>query len=384
MKKSKLIMNSLLLCCLIFTGGSWIVSAKASTPAVQQELKELIEQRQTAVNESNEELFVNTLDLKNVRFAKEQKNWFNDAIQSIDKGSYHLSIEKWGRSQKGAQEIFLKQMYSMKGKIHSLSYLERFVWTQAGWKDSDTPFITMKGDHLVIKYTAVDLEPLAKEALNSVEKGISFFNKRYGWQPNTMLEVKLYDNPEQFRQSIKLSLPQWAVGWNEYGESIKFIGSKKWDKTIFASGLLHETTHQMLGDMTNDNASYWMQEGLATYYEQYFYPHLRLFPDQSDKPTWTISEMSKINLEGLSDKKAYQYYEQANSIVAFIISKYGEQKINLIMNSLNKQPYLEGTTSEKLKTSNLRTEQAVSNALNISFVQFAQEWYNHRIKNDND
>ena len=68
--------------------------------------------------------------------------------------------------------------------------------------------------------------------------------------------MKLYHEPELFRQMVKPSLPEWAAGWNEAGQSIKFVGALRMDdwEGSFASGLVHEVTHKMVSERTGDNA----------------------------------------------------------------------------------------------------------------------------------
>ena len=80
---------------------------------------------------------------------------------------------------------------------------------------------------------------------------------------NDPVSIKIYGDKDTFLYSVKLSMPDWAGGWYERGESIKTYLYES-TKERYEYLVRHEATHMMLTAATNDNASYWMQEGFAT------------------------------------------------------------------------------------------------------------------------
>jgi hypothetical protein len=347
----------------------------------------MFQMQKDAVNKRDEQIFVSTLHLENSRYIKEAKNWFRDAIQFIDPGSYELRVVKVRALSLGKFKVTLKQSYKKKGKRFHLTFTNLVIRDQGKWLDSDIFFYEINRDNVLVKFNDPSLEKMANDGAAMLNRSVLSFRNKLGWTPHYKLELKLYKDLELFRQSVKLSLPEWAVGWNEYGESIKFIGDTSYDKNLFSAGLQHEATHQMLGEMTNDNAAYWMHEGLATYYEMEFFKkdarNKEMPKDkvkqkgtayESPQIRWTLEEMMKVNLEELNSKEAKDYYYEAYLVIKYFINHYGEDVLINWMAELRKFPYVSVTTAEKLDSSNKRTLKAFEKATGESFRSFADAW----------
>jgi hypothetical protein len=350
-------------------------------------IDQMFQMKEDAVNKRNEEQFLSLLHNKNSKYMKEAKNWYRDAIKYADSGSYQLRIIKVRPLDKGICRVTLKQSYRKNGKSFHLVFDTLVIRDKQNWLDSDVFFHEINQNNVIVKFSDPGLETMAQGGAIILNKFVANFNEKFGWTPHQKLELKLYNKSELFRQSVKLSLPEWAVGWNEYGESIKFVGDDGYDKKLFFSGLKHEVTHQMLGEMTNDNAAYWMHEGLATYYEVQFIKNETGKKEvrqeevihkeeklELPRPRWTIQEMMKVNLEELDTEEAKDYYYQAYLIMNYFIKNYGEDVLKNWMTELNKFPYVAVTTSEKLAGSNARTVQAFEKATGVSFHYFADLW----------
>lgn len=347
-----------------------------------QQIQQSIKLKEQAVRTKDEELFISLIDPQNKKYLKEATNWFRDAIIYLDPNSYHLSIIKVIPLDRSRFKVTLSQNYNKNGKSYEHIYDTLLFKGEEGTLDGDVFFNQIKKNHIAVKFDHLSLQSMAQDGAGVLVQAVDYFKDKFKWEPQTEMELKLYSNPELFRQSVKLSLPTWVGGWNEYGESIKWVGKTEYDSLTFHSGLVHEVTHQMLGEMTNDNAAYWMHEGLATYHEmEWIKRELGQKVTLEPRPVlWTAQEMMNIRLEELDRDDAEVYYYQAYLMVRLLTEHYGEQAILKWMLELKKNTYIEGTTLEKLHLSNERTIKAFEISTGDLFNAFADEWNERYLK----
>ena len=188
---------------------------------------------------------------------REQKRWFEDAVRYIDPGSFRMEVESVSPNAPFGCAHGSSRVIARTEGTHSVTYPSALRRRMQGWKDSDLAFEHMASGDVVVYYTDPRLKRQATIALDIVRRAVDGFHEKYSWVPAEAVEVKLYHEPELFRQMVKPSLPEWAAGWNEAGQSIKFVGALRMDdwEGSFASGLVHEVTHKMVSERTGDNAA---------------------------------------------------------------------------------------------------------------------------------
>jgi hypothetical protein len=224
--------------------------------------------------------------------------------------------------------------------------------TKQGWKDADSLAFARKKGFITIKYSDPDLLNQADRALTILSHVSEVMADKFLWQPRN-LEVKLYADPEVFRQSVKLSLPTWAGGWNEAKQSIKLLVGKS-DTASLTHGLAHEYTHQLVSDMTNDNAAYWLQEGAAMFYEALLSKE-QPFIDKDFHP-YTINQLEQLNLEQLPDEEASRYYLSCFMRFKELIQQNGERQLGKALLKLRQYPYRDEDSAVKQQETNKRTK----------------------------
>jgi len=230
-------------------------------PDVCRAVTQLMKQKEKAVNSRKLDLYLQTLDSNKAFYKQEQKRWFQDAVQVIEPDSFHLKVLSVMPDQKKTVRAVIEQTYSAKGQQVSVKVPLRLRHTPKGWKDTDLAFEQLGDKTITVYYTEPSLKMNAQIAYHTLKKAALKLQKRLDWRPQK-IEVKLYHDPKWFRQSVKPSLPKWAGGWHEANQSIKFIASRM-DPDQLASGMIHELAHQVVSDLTNDNAAYWLQEGCS-------------------------------------------------------------------------------------------------------------------------
>ena len=270
-------------------------SAPLSLERDRRSIQSVISQKEVAVNQHNKSRFLSFLHPQNNMYIQEQKRWFDDAVRYMDTDSFHIELIRMKKEGKDTIKAWVSQRYTRGNRVFQVRIPLVFRKTRSGWKDADIAFYKYKKGIFTVCYTDEVIRKQAKIALHSAQEAVTGFKKRYHWSPSRV-EIKLYHQPEVFRQSVKPSLPMWAGGWHESRQAIKFIGGIIEDSAL-SQGIVHELTHQMVSELTNDNAAYWLQEGMAMYYERHLLGRTPQTP-HSDK-LLSISQLEGINLEKL-------------------------------------------------------------------------------------
>lgn len=346
-----------LLLIMVWPGAAGNLAALPNPVPEEKEMKAMLEQKEQALREKKWLDYRETLDLRNEFYLHEQKRWFQDAVRTMEPGSFQLSVKRIKKLDHQTAIAQIQQQYRMGKRLISFGYPLLLKKTKLGWKDADLAFLVRKKKGITVYYTHPSLQKQAEVALRTLEKAYAQLHKRWGWTTNKV-EVKLYDRSDLFRQFVKPSLPTWAGGWHEANQSIKFIGG--WgEERLFAAGLVHELTHQMVSELSNDNAAYWLQEGAAMYYEMHLLPRLLVqHPLDQLKRRMTLAELEQAELEKLSSEEAAQYY--LNTYLAFksLVERRGEGPLRIWLTELSKYPYIDVDSSEKMEEINQRTREA--------------------------
>lgn len=347
--------------------------AFGDTNQATQAITALLAERQAAVHNRDRSAFMATVDPQNATFLVEQRHWFDDAAQTVD--SYTLTLKHLGFTAKGEALARLAESFQLKdGSLRNLEFTEVYRLRPEGWRDSDYAFTELHKDHVVVLHW--DLPGPAEQALQTEADNLNWLERTFQWQPTSDIIIKLYPDRPAFLYSIKPSLPGWVAGWTESGESIKYwVGA---GSAPAADALLHESTHHMLSELSNDNAAYWLQEGLATWVTATHAgtagPGSSLLGPDRRLP-WTLPELEAVNLEQLDQRQASDYYAEAYLAVKYMLATYGIDKFKAVTAELAKHPANPVTASEKLAESGALTRDAISKALGIPYEQFARDWY---------
>lgn len=371
---------------LITTILSWQPQAYSHTynlKQAKQEMNKVIIQREEAVNRKNWEQFKRTLIPNDTLYQQEQKRWFADAITYIDPQSFTLKIDKVIAKNKDTVLVWLEQKFRKNKKQYVVRYPLLFRHVKEGWRDQDFPFNRLQKDKIKVLYTDPLLEEKAHVALDMMKRTSYVMQQRYHWKPKH-LTLKLYHQPDWFQQSVKLSLPAWAGGWNEANQSIKLISGMQTIRS-FSSGIVHEMVHQLISDQSHDNAAYWLQEGAAMYYEEKLLPGLHEdIPEQKSFRPFTLAQLEKKDLEQLNAHDAQRYYLSCYHFFDFLYETYGERKIQQVLHFLQRFPQIDADSSDKIPELNRRTQLSLRHVLGKTVQIFDREWIRYQIKEKNE
>jgi hypothetical protein len=364
MKMKKQWLHFLALAIVIWIGFVFPLSAwgEDRNPEVKQ-VADVIKRKERAVNQNRIGAFLALLNPELDTYVHEQKRWFQDAVQYIDPGSFRLHVLSLEKESGNAYRATVSQSYKKDGRLFQVKYPLLIKKTERGWVDSDLPFHVMAHGPIVVRYSHPALKEQAHIALDVLKRALYVLKRRMEWSPEKV-EVKLYHDAEMFRQSVKPSLPAWAGGWHEANQAIKFIGGIS-NHRSFASGMVHELTHQMVSEQSGDNAAYWLQEGAAMYYEAHLLPGLHEgHPMTADDGRWmSIAELEKTSLEKLPDREALRYYLSCYHQFRRLVEGHGEGAWRRVLRELRKNPYLDVDSNQKMDTANRLTREALRRAV---------------------
>ncbi|MGG4166472.1 hypothetical protein ABEW00_03195 [Rossellomorea vietnamensis] len=241
------------------------------------------------------------------------------------------------------------------------------------WKINDFPFKVIQSDVCSLYYLDGN-EDLAQIAFEYTQKITSYLEEIFNWKP-TGVNLKFYTTLEQ----LSFTIPWFATyGWHEQRESIKialpyYVKNK--EHSLF-SMLLHEISHKMLSDLSNDNASLYLQEGLAILLEKGHYIkegkiyfseeslyvfHLEVLDNIKVNLNISLDELNKLTY---NDGEMLYFY--GFLLAYYLFKEWGFKIFSSIGNNLSKKNYINARAHTKNVELNKITSVALKQLLPIN------------------
>jgi tetratricopeptide (TPR) repeat protein len=176
----------------------------------------------------------------------------------------------------------------------------------------------------VISYDEGTRSALADAVLDAMESAYNRVGYDLSYYPTAHVPVILY-NKKDYR-SVTAG-PEWSGGL--YDGKVRLpIGGAKEITPVLRGVLSHEYTHVVVGELTKGNCPTWLNEGLAEVEGRKEFdpgiPELARAAKTGAFFSFTVMEKS---LSSLDTKSALLAYQQSYSIVSFMISAYGWDKV---------------------------------------------------------
>jgi len=340
-------------------------------------IRSLIDTKVQSVKTANVEELLSILDPADKELQTEQSNWLMD-IKTNTIEDYSLELINLQKVNEVEYNAKLRQRYKKNGKDYKLDFNNKYKLMGSKIYDAGNYFEVLTKHNITIKYTAAN-KKLAEDVIEDMNQLYDENIERWKMTPSRPMVIKMFDDIEELRQSIKFSMWQCA-GWYEYGESVKmFMTKSQSGKERIKQVVNHEMTHLFTVEKSAGNLAYWLSEGIASYYEV---PQNQRTPSQLVKGMninlHTVGELENIELEKLEDQQQISdYYNNAHLIAAFIMERYGEEKIIEVLNELGKLPSIKGTTSENDKHYREYLSLVLPRVLGLEdYKYFEEQWKN--------
>lgn len=319
-----------------------------------------------AIDNNDEEGFLEFQNSANSLFYKEQKRWMEEAIFKKQQGytfSANIGEVNLMSSDKGDMELIVNMKYQDKETQNKVIYL--IVKLNNKWVIDDVPFKTISEGNIAVLYVS-DIEEQALTVLTEASDIVHLYNNQFGWDPKD-ITIKLYDSREQ----ISATIP-WIglTGWNETGESLKLMIEPSTSSTYSTLSILaHELAHKMLSDFSNDNVSLYIQEGFATLLQHVVEKdaagklliNLNNLPYREQKllSNRDLVFLSIDDLNKLDYNNTFEIYGLGFLLTDYLIKTQGFDKFMTMVKELIDEPYIDSRSEHKLQILAERTTKAI-------------------------
>lgn len=356
-----------------------VSTAANSTPVIititseqSQALDNYITTREKAVNDKDEQSFLSLFNSSDEFYFNEQKSWFADCKKQNVK-NYNLIIASATKISQDSFSATLSETFTINNSKRTYTYNLVFQKFDDGYKEIgiDMELMQLDGYNIYYNKTAKDYADEIKTIYNTRTKTLY---KLFGYIPSFVGQVRIYDDMATMRGTIKPSTPNWVAGWNEYRQSIKIAvyenASFSTVKDYIDETILHEQTHALLSDLSNDNLNYFMQEGCAMLFSGQKYEltdnDIKTLKSLYNKKydMLNLSELEDTHLEDLESPNSNYYYIISKAYCYILYKDHGIDGLKSLLKELKTHEYIELTANDKLDNINDLTNEALKKELN--------------------
>ncbi len=352
-----------------------------SGAALEAEVRALLDAREQGVNQTDAKAYLGTVLPSDVVLLKEETNLIRAAATL---GIHDFSVEAADiRKTDSGCTARLTQEYTVGAVKHSCGYTASFLRREGSLYFAGPAFTVDENDRVAVYYLPARKD-LAQALLDAETDILTQMRTQLDFTPAGVISVKLFEDQAVFLQSVKLDLPEWVGGWHEYGESVKtFVGAYGTDVENYRGMLAHESTHRMVSELSNDNAAYWLQEGLAGVYQELLLnPDAEALTGEEAAQTFTpYVEHKIINLEKLDagdGDAVMRYYASSKAYAAFLLEQHGWEMVRQMLEYMQKFELIPVTAAEKMDDANARTGEAIASVYGFqdseAFQKAFDEW----------
>jgi ketosteroid isomerase-like protein len=241
------------------------IAAQTASGDDEEAITSLVAAMEGAVQRQDRDAYLSHVDLSDPVFAREQAYWVDDWKRIETRDGFGMSVSTIrveGDQATAALEIAWTQPDSTP---RSARFPARFVrGTDGAWRYAGEAWVTVETEHFRV-HAFPRMGQAAQKLATALPALYCHVTTGLDYQPSSMIEIKLYDTPDNMGATIALSLPP-IHGWNEPGQSLKMLARP--DAMPSPATLAHELTHFVMFDMagtTFGQYPWWLVEGVAQY-----------------------------------------------------------------------------------------------------------------------
>jgi hypothetical protein len=205
----------------------------------------------------------------------------------------------------------------------------------ATWLDNIHDWQTITGDNLRVHWYNKD-KAFAQTMLDAGVEGLRRNKEQAGLTTDTPVDLYVYPNYEDMKDAV-LYEPSWTGGMAFVEHNIFIMGISNSDSTWDQNTVIHELTHVLIGHFTFScigSVPTWLNEGLAMFSEGELDAQSQAQLDQAISGNALISVRSLNGGFSEMADKANLSYGQSQSIVKFLITTYGQEKMTQLLSAL--------------------------------------------------
>jgi hypothetical protein len=295
-----------------------------------------------SIEMKNYQRFLSFQNSNNKYFFTEQKRWFKEVGRKEAQGYIFVpNIDEVKIFSKNKGEmVFRLKIIRRSGREKNYKIVYKILKNMENkWQLDDYNFHTYEFKHGILLYSEGANPEIVKNSIMITPVIIDEYIEKFEWSP-TNLSIKIFSSLDE----ISASIPSFtAYGWSEKNESIKILvpAYEKNPKVALKNMLRHEISHNMISDLTNDNASLYLQEGIAVYLEK------NTEPNRLEEYINEVLKLEEFTLLSIKDMNSKSYkdgrviYHQGFLLTNFLIKMYGNQKFKELLNVLKSYQYID-------------------------------------------
>lgn len=256
---------SFLIACLFHLSP---VRAQEDSSEAWKQIDATLVRMSRAVQAADKGDFLSCLDLSNGFFYMEQAHWCDDltrrGIQAVRFQRTHKGDRIDGNTAHATIRIHYTSRTGAATDGATASWPALFVHRNQEWLYAGEDWKVLQGDGFVVRYLPGS-EAAALAARNGFPIARAHDNEGFGVNPGPQ-QIELFRDMEHLKATVYVNQPdEVLMGWNEPGESIKFMDIYAHDAAGWAAAFAHEYGHVCtweFGDKIKD-APWWVSEGVA-------------------------------------------------------------------------------------------------------------------------
>jgi hypothetical protein len=213
------------------------------------------------------------------------------------------------------------------GKVETAPVRIQFDDSRYSWQSLAEGMVTV--------YWYEGKQSFAQELMSAAQQALTRLSQDTGAQLKKPVRLYIYASTQDFQGALVFPRGwEGAVTYAEYGTMVFGISTSivNWGKRAIAHELSHLVTYQMTYNPYNDVPT-WLNEGLAMYTEGALEASYASYLKRAIAANSLISVRSLASPFSAISELATQSYAESFSIVEFLISQYGQDKMLTLLNT---------------------------------------------------
>ncbi|HYE61110.1 MAG TPA: hypothetical protein VD997_03870 [Phycisphaerales bacterium] len=296
-------------------------------------LNKLLERMTAAAQKADKEGFLACLDLSDPFFKQEQSAWCDDLVKNgvkdvrfSTKGGPTVTDDALtadlvinytsnvGAATKGTQASWPARFTKKNGKL---------LYAGEDWQE-------LKGDNFRVLYWKGD-EHAARLSLEAFPPAREHVNQGFNVNPGFQ-QIKLFTSMDHLKATVYLNQPDpILMGWNEPGESIKFMHNYARDVKGWTAAYGHEYGHVATWEYGPGmkHAPWWVSEGVAELAAEDLIPRKREALERQIRrmaANGTLVKWDEIaSYDNAAQPVKRMAYTQGHHMLGYISEKWGRE-----------------------------------------------------------
>ena len=217
------------------------------------------------------------------------------------------------------------------------------VRQQVHFDDNRYSWRALEEDNITLYWYRGD-DSFARELMTTIQEGLARLAEDTGAHLDEPVKVYIYGSTQDLHGAMIFPV-EWSGGVAYTGQSTIAIGIAPSDIGWGKRAVVHELAHMVTHQMTYNPYNYlptWLSEGLSMYAEGELEGiFLELLEDAVARDT-LISVRSLASPFSAYPTQSYLSYAQSYSLVEFLISSYGQDKILELLNTFKQGASYDG------------------------------------------